>query len=72
MVLIVFFIWTSDIWAQCAMCKAQLASGEGEVGNGINNGILFLMIIPYVLLLTLVVVFFNKRLKTAVKGFLNT
>lgn len=39
-------------YAQCAMCKAtlesDLASG-GSVGKGINNGILYLMIFPYLL-----------------------
>jgi hypothetical protein len=39
-------------YAQCAMCKAtlesDLASG-GTVGKGINNGILYLMIFPYLI-----------------------
>ena len=35
----------SNTFAQCAMCKAQIESSDGEVGNGINGGILFLMII---------------------------
>lgn len=39
-------------YAQCAMCKAtlesDLASG-GSVGKGINNGIMYLMIFPYLL-----------------------
>ena len=36
--------------AQCAMCRAVLESEEGQkTAEGINNGILYLMIIPYVL-----------------------
>lgn len=35
-------------YSQCAMCKAVVeSSGEGE---GINNGILYLMFIPYILI----------------------
>ena len=37
--------------AQCAMCRAVLESEEGQkTAEGINNGILYLMIIPYVLI----------------------
>lgn len=36
--------------AQCAMCRAVLESGsEQAAAEGINNGILYLMVIPYVL-----------------------
>ncbi|HBR53268.1 MAG TPA: hypothetical protein EYN07_06065 [Flavobacteriaceae bacterium] len=37
--------------AQCAMCRAVLESEEGgAAAKGINNGILYLMLIPYVLI----------------------
>ena len=36
--------------AQCAMCRAVLESEEGnEAAKGINNGIIYLMIFPYLL-----------------------
>lgn len=36
--------------AQCAMCRAALESEEGGVqAEAINDGIVYLMIIPYVL-----------------------
>lgn len=36
--------------AQCAMCRAVLESeGSTETAQGINNGIVYLMAIPYVL-----------------------
>ena len=54
------------------MCKAQLESGDLEKGSGINDGIFFLMIIPYVLLTLLVVVFFNGRIRTSFKRFFNS
>lgn len=37
--------------AQCAMCRAVLESGDQqEVAKGINNGIIYLMAIPYILI----------------------
>ena len=43
-----FFLNTN---AQCAMCRAVLESEEGQkTAEGINNGIVYLMIIPYVLI----------------------
>ena len=37
--------------AQCAMCRAVLESEEGQsTAKGINNGIVYLMIVPYVLI----------------------
>lgn len=36
--------------AQCAMCRAALQSDtDDSMAQGVNNGILYLMIIPYVL-----------------------
>jgi len=35
---------------QCAMCRAVLESEEGQTAaEGINNGILYLMVLPYIL-----------------------
>ncbi len=37
--------------AQCAMCRAVLESEDGQSSaRGINNGIVYLMIIPYILI----------------------
>lgn len=37
--------------AQCAMCKSNLESarhnGDNAVGNTINNGIMYLFVLPY-------------------------
>ncbi len=40
--------------AQCAMCKAAVessANGPNSVAAGINKGILYLMAVPYLLLM---------------------
>ena len=39
--------------AQCAMCKASVESSQGQknsVAGGINQGILYLMVVPYLLI----------------------
>ena len=48
--LVLFFFGSVDVEAQCAMCRAVLESEEGQqTAKGINNGIVYLMAIPYVL-----------------------
>lgn len=50
--------------AQCAMCRAVLESEEGnEAAKGINNGIVYLMIFPYLLVGGLGYVIFKMRQK---------
>ncbi|MBL6611889.1 MAG: hypothetical protein ACO3NA_01935 [Flavobacteriaceae bacterium] len=45
-----FLIFFSDVNAQCAMCRAVLESGsDTSAAKGINNGIVYLMAIPYIL-----------------------
>lgn len=47
---LVFLIGTMPAEAQCAMCRAVLESEEGgQTAKGINNGIVYLMIFPYLL-----------------------
>lgn len=49
--------------AQCAMCKASVESSQGQknsVAGGINQGILYLMAVPYLLLAFI----FRKQLVT--------
>jgi hypothetical protein len=50
--LLISFSLTSEVNAQCSMCRQAAESGikKGEVqGRGLNRGILFLMSIPYIL-----------------------
>jgi hypothetical protein len=52
------------------MCKAVAEKGTDdgqEMAKGLNAGILYLMGIPYVLILTLVLVFFRKRIGAFLK-----
>jgi len=49
---IVFIVISiSSLEAQCAMCRAVLESEEsGQAAKGINNGIVYLMMFPYLLI----------------------
>tara|TARA_B100000963_G_scaffold231935_1_gene202513 strand:- start:620 stop:826 length:207 start_codon:yes stop_codon:yes gene_type:complete len=46
-----FVIYSQEILsAQCSMCRAVLESEEGmSTAKGINDGILYLMSVPYIL-----------------------
>ena len=49
-VILILFISSDLVYGQCSMCRAVLQSEEGQAtAKGINNGILYLMAIPYLL-----------------------
>ena len=44
-----FLLFPEVMEAQCAMCRAALeSSGNTSTAEGINNGIVYLMAIPYI------------------------
>ncbi len=50
LVLVFTFIFMLDVQAQCSMCRAVLENEQDKsAAEGINNGILFLMAFPYLL-----------------------
>ncbi len=61
-----------DALAQCAMCKATAESATENVdkgiGAGLNAGIIYLMLIPYILLTTVALVFFRKKIAAFFRG----
>lgn len=66
-ILIAFFIallFPEVVAAQCAMCRAVLESEDNiAVAEGINNGIVYLMAIPYVLVAGLFFFVYRKMKK---------
>ncbi len=51
LILTVLLLASLSAEAQCAMCRAVLESDEsGQAAKGINNGIMYLMIFPYLLI----------------------
>ena len=65
---------TIDINAQCAMCKAvvetNLESGDTK-GMGLNNGILYLMAIPYIAAIVFAILYYNQNKKSQSSLFNN-
>ncbi len=63
---ILLVLFTVPVDAQCAMCRAVLESEEGqETAKGINNGIVYLMIIPYVLIGVVGYFIYRNKKKTS-------
>ncbi len=59
--LVVFLASCLSTRAQCAMCRAVLESEDNVgVAEGINNGIVYLMAIPYVLVAVLFFFVYKK------------
>ena len=49
-IILFLIIGIEETYSQCSMCRAVLQSEEGQAtAKGINNGILYLMAIPYLL-----------------------
>ncbi len=45
-------LFVGELMGQCVMCKAvaEDSAAAGAVGRGINQGILYIMAVPYILL----------------------
>lgn len=59
---IVIFLSFHFTNAQCAMCRAVVESGDVSQAEGLNSGILYLMVFPY-LLVGALVFFLIKRIR---------
>ena len=59
---ILFFSLKKSV-AQCAMCKAVVEGGEQNMAEGVNNGITYLMIFPYILVGILFYFLYKNRVK---------
>lgn len=49
----IIFLTSAISYGQCAMCKAVVESGDKEMAEGVNDGIMYLMIFPYILVAAL-------------------
>jgi heme/copper-type cytochrome/quinol oxidase subunit 2 len=62
-ILVLFFLilFPEMVEAQCAMCRAALESeADNSQAEGINNGIVYLMAIPYILVAGLFFFIYRK------------
>jgi len=59
------FICIFSSHSQCAMCRAVAESSQNTgsgIANGLNAGILYLMVFPYILLLfALISIYFREK-----------
>lgn len=58
------FLFSLSADAQCAMCKAVADSGTkagSTMATGLNGGILYLMIFPYLILTGLGIAFYRHK-----------
>jgi len=55
--LVLFVFHLQSVMAQCAMCRASVESnvsdGDTSVGAGLNMGILYLFVAPYLLMMVI-------------------
>ena len=73
LILVLLFCNTSS-FAQCAMCKTSVESDlktGGSIGKNLNTGIIYLMLIPYVILMTGGYFFFRKQINAKLKTWKN-
>ncbi|MHA7130039.1 hypothetical protein [Algoriphagus namhaensis] len=63
LVVVMSSLVTVAVQAQCAMCRASVennvSNGDTSIGAGLNNGILYLFVMPY--LMAMVIAFFWYR-----------
>lgn len=67
---IVFLLTTLVFQAQCAMCKANAENASREnasVGEELNDGIIYLMLMPYLMLAVVVMVFYRKKIMAFIR-----
>ncbi|MCL7762259.1 hypothetical protein MPF19_02440 [Polaribacter sp. Z014] len=48
-------------FSQCAMCKAVVETGDVSMAEGVNNGITYLMVFPYLLVGVLFFVIYRYK-----------
>lgn len=68
-VLILGFLFFSlkNVMSQCVMCKATAEAQAEESGSGINAGIIYIMVIPYIILF----IVFHKKIFGLFKSLKN-
>lgn len=62
--ILIFLLSHIDLVAQCPMCKISAESNlrdGGSAGKGLNNGILYMFILPYILVGSLAYLWYKNR-----------
>ncbi len=53
---------------QCAMCRLNAENASKGFQSGLNGGIVYMIFIPYLLLLAGVLVFWRKKIMSFLRG----
>ncbi|PHS54399.1 MAG: hypothetical protein COB01_02095 [Lutibacter sp.] len=67
---ILLLLFVQIMNAQCAMCKAVVESSNAPEAEGLNSGILYLMVFPYLLVGVLFYFIFKSKRKNKTLTFL--
>ena len=64
---VVLVLASADLWAQCAMCRGSvqstLGNGRNNVGVGLNTGIVYLFIMPYLIVAIIAYLWYRNSKK---------
>jgi len=64
--ILIFLITSEDLISQCPMCRMSAESNlkdGGTEGKGLNAGILYMLSMPYLLVMTLGIIWYRNRRK---------
>jgi len=66
----IFLLCLPEASAQCPMCRMSAESNlehGGTMGKGLNKGILYILSLPYLLVLSLGIIWYRNKKKTSVE-----
>ncbi len=62
-----FLLLGQDLYAQCAMCRgtveSSMGNGRNNVGVGLNTGIMFLFVMPYIIVAVIGYLWYRNSIK---------
>lgn len=70
--LLITLLSSPAVFAKCANCQAVAEQNQEGVSKGLNTGILFLMIPPYLILMAIVWFGFKGKIRQGIKNFVNS
>lgn len=74
--LVLLFVGVVNAPAQCAMCRSTLennfSNGDPGIAAGINTGILYLLVLPYLAIAVLGILWYKTTTKNAGKKLGNS
>jgi hypothetical protein len=70
--LLIIMASSVEVMAQCAMCRAtveaSIVDGQTTIASGLNTGILYLLIMPYLLIGTIAFFWYKNSKRNAQKN----